>query len=226
MFTTRSAAQVFNRRLPCLIQSVCVLWLSSGILAACSGGPSTPPGTNKQVGSGESSKGTNTARKSGDAIGSEDDLNEMDDTSAEGKHKKAKATKPALSTEGKKTGVMEDTVIVQQQNEFLGASTLKLSKSGIRLESSTVTVVMPPGQEAIAYNAQNGNCMVLSSNNRSILGGGGKPSDEGKQTSIKVGTEKLAGLNCIHSNSAKSCWILKQKNKPAPGTRISGPPKI
>ena len=175
---------------------------------SCSGPAAPPPEKIGQTTDADSAGQSKNIHR-----GSEDDLDEGEDMPQSGKHKKAREARPALSIEGKKTGVLTDAVIAQQQNEFLGASTLKLSKCGIRLESSSITVIVPPGQQAVVYNAKNGNCMILTSRSRSLLGGGSNYSDEGQQTSTKVGTEKLLGMNCVHYKVSKIMLDAKTKKR-------------
>lgn len=140
-----------------------------------------------------------------------DDLDDnLDDLSSSGK--KA-APKPQLSTEGKKTGSMVDGVIINQQNEFLGMSTLKMSKLGVRLESPSITVIMLPGKEAIAYNSQNGNCMALTERSAALLAGSKNFDNPGEEKITKVGTEKIAGLDCIHYDVMKYYQDPKTKKQ-------------
>ena len=91
----------------------------------------------------------------------EDDFDGADGTTESAVKKKglAKAAKPKLSVDGKKTGKLLDGIVLHQQNEFLGTTLVKLSKMGARLESSTITIIMIPGKKPVAYNAQNGSTM-------------------------------------------------------------------
>lgn len=126
----------------------------------------------------------------------DDDEDILDEKPAEGK-KKVPA-KPKLSSEAKKTGKLIDGVIVHQQNEFLGPCLLKIGKPGVRVESSTITVIFPCGKEPIAYNPQNGNCMALNTKSAGLMSGNMHAGEEYKDHTEKVGTEKIAGVNCTH----------------------------
>jgi hypothetical protein len=198
MLKTRIAAKIISLPPSDLSKRLGIILVCAGLLSCSPQSPGTPPAGTE--GQGKKDSLNKTAQEDRDAAGSEDDLDEMDEAGSTSRHKKiASAPKPVLNTEGKKTGIMEDAVIVQQQNEFLGASTLKLSKAGVRLESSTIIVLMQPGKPAIAYNSQNGNSMILTDKSRSLLSGAGsKYGDGGKVTRTKLGTEKIAGMNCTH----------------------------
>lgn len=124
---------------------------------------------------------------------------------------KNKAPKPELSTEGKKTGKMIDGMIINQQNEFLGMTTLKLSKLGVRMESPTITCIMLPGKEAMAYNPRNGNCMQLTEKSAAMLAGSRGYNGPMEQKTKKLGTEKIAGINCIHYELVKYFRDAKTK---------------
>lgn len=171
-----SAGPQLNR----ILHYSCAALFLSGMLAAC--GPSPDA---------EKLDDTDTSK----SASAEEELDDIDDSAKE--KKPPKPPKPKLSTEGKKTGVLVDGYEFEQKNEFLGATKLKLCKFGIRLESPNLLCVMLPGQEAIAYNPQNGNCMQLTAKSAAMLAG--KRPNEGPTAEViepQKGTEMIAGLKC------------------------------
>ena len=124
---------------------------------------------------------------------SEEEVEDLEDTSS----KKSHEPKKRLSTEGKHTGEMVDGYEIEQRNEFLGPTTLKVSKYGARLESPNLTCIILPGKEAMAYNPDNGNSMQLTSRSAAMLAG--KRPNEGPSVEV---TEKsktsdlIADMKC------------------------------
>lgn len=121
---------------------------------------------------------------------------ELEDVEESGP-KKVRAPKVRLSTEGKPTGQMVDGYEIEQQNEFLGLTKLKLSKLGARLESPNLTCIIMPGKEAIAYNPDNGNSMQLTTKSAAMLAG--KRPNEGPSQEVidkEKAVENIAGLKC------------------------------
>src|SRR5579883_1129686 len=175
--------------------------------------------------SGCGNNGTQTESKKEDASDSSDETKTSSKTAAGdedtasdddlmGNSKNKQPPKPALSVEPKKTGQEVDGYIVHQQNEFLGPTVLKIAKPGIRLESSTLTVVFPAGKEAIAFNPQNGNCMALTARSAAMMAGTAKAKGEQqKDRTSKIGTEKIAGIKCIHYELTRE-FIDKKTKKP------------
>jgi hypothetical protein len=173
----------------CLSQALVLLFVCV-LLSSC-GQPAAPTGAlNKDAG-----KVKTAAEPSGD-----DDFDGVDpeSTSPAGKKSPAAAARQALSTAGKKTGKMLDGLVLHQQNEFLGTTTLKVSKTGARLESSLLTVILIPGQQPVAYNVQNGSTMKLTTKSAAIMAGARQSGDisDVKTESKKLGAGKIAGINC------------------------------
>lgn len=126
-----------------------------------------------------------------------DDL-ESDELLSDKPGKKKETKKTQVSTECKKTGKTVDGLVINQQNEFLGMTTLKVSKLGVRLESPTITCIMKPGQEAMAYNCRNGSSMQLTQKSASLLAGSRNMGMPTEQKTKKLGNENIAGLDCTH----------------------------
>ena len=188
MAVASSLNLLVRSRAGALFYTLCLLVLCTGIISSC-GPSSTQPDPTKVE-----DTDTDTGSKS-----AEEELDDLDDTGSSGKTKTAaRPAKPRLSTEGKKTGEMVDGYEFAQQNEFLGLTNLKVSKVGIRLESPNLTCIMLPGKEAIAYNAQNGNCMQLTAKSAAMLAGKRPNEAPSVEETKTVGKDKIAGLNCTH----------------------------
>lgn len=195
-----------NQIMPRFLQSTCIFLLSGLALYACGGQPASDDST-KKADAGSTSKSSGSNLK-------EEDLDDSSDNQATKDDEKSKIPKKdPLSTTGKPTGELAEGVLVEQTNEFLGRTKVKLCKFGVRLESPSLTCIMLPGKPAIAYNPQNGNAMALTSKSAAMLSGTKtpEPGGETKVEKVKVGTEKIAGLNCDHYRLAN--FYMDQRTK-------------
>ncbi|MBX9688974.1 MAG: hypothetical protein K2X27_19860 [Candidatus Obscuribacterales bacterium] len=166
----------------------CLMPLIAVLLHSCAPAPKTEDNAKS-----ESSQKTDTAD-----LDSEAGIDDMEEVST--KARKNKAPKPKLSSMAAKTGTMVDCVVMDQRNEFLGLTKVKLSKLGARIESANIVVIMQPGKGTMAYNAANGNCLQLTKKSAAMLAGQ-KDMDmavESKHSTKKLDSEKLAGLDCNH----------------------------
>lgn len=182
-----------------------IIFLASTLLCGCGQSSDNPQEAQKDADQDETKSSSAT---------SDEDIEDIDDVSSK---KKPKAPKIKLSTTAKKTGKLVDGFVVHQQNEFLGPTVLKIGVPGIRLESSTLTVILPAGKEAIAYNPQNGNCMQLTAKSTAMLAGSSRFGEESKETTTKLGTEKIAGVKCVHYHVHRSFIDKKTKKEMSGG---------
>ncbi len=184
---------VFAACLRTQIRLASILLLSAAILTACSSAPN-PEDAEQTDESGNQKSTSALTRPSGD-----DDLIEREETPLQKESVKASPKSTAKSTAFVPTNKFVDGVEFHQQNEFLGTTVVKLSKLGVRLESPSITCILPLGKTPTAYNAQNGSCLKLTYKSTAILAGG-VPTDGklGKQKLIVISKDKIAGVNCIH----------------------------
>lgn len=182
-----------------LIYSASMVLLLSTTLTAC--GPK--PDADK----------TDDETETSTKASSDDELEDAEESSP----KKVRAPKVRLSTEGKPTGQMVDGYAIEQQNEFLGLTKLKLSKLGARLESPNLTCIIMPGKEAIAYNPDNGNSMQLTTKSAAMLAG--KRPNEGPSQEVvdkDKAVENIAGLKCNKYVVHKFFFFVKPGAKKGP----------
>lgn len=184
-----------------VLQPALLCLLSASLLIGC--------GQQQNTTTSDSDKETTSSADDNDkSATSDEDIADIDDTSSK---KTKKAPKVTYTVEPKPTGQVVDGFEVHQQNEFLGPCVLKISKNGVRLESSTITVILPTGKDAIAYNPQNGNSMELSSKSASMLAGNTHGGEDSKDETKKVGTDKIAGVKCTHYQLVRK--FLNKKTK-------------
>lgn len=133
-------------------------------------------------------------------------MDAADDESDEAENSlETKKTQSVFSTEGKKTGDVSKGIVVEQQNEFLGLTIVKLSKWGVRMDSPSISVILNPGKDAMAYNSQNGSCLKLSSKSAAFMSGavGDKNKGAGDLKTRKLGNEVICGKPCVHYRLSK-----------------------
>ncbi len=187
-------------------ETFAALLVSVSLLIGC--GQSKSPTAEHKI---EQDKSKQTANTSND-----DDF-ESNENAIETSPKKkdqAKAVKPQLNLEGKKTGKLIDIIIMRQQNEFLGATSIKLSKLGARLDSNSLTVIMIPGKKGVAYNPSNGATMALTAKSAVIMSGAKSTPESDIETKIKkLGNDKIAGLKCTHYYVEKYATDQKTKKR-------------
>ena len=143
-----------------------------------------------------------------------DEAEPEDDLGKTSKGKVPTAPEKALSTIAPKTGVMIPGLEFNQKNEFLGSTVLKLSASGIRLDSPNLTAVFPPGQSGPnVYNPMTGKFMVLTNKNSTFLRQSTGMDKGISEEASKVGTDTIAGYKCTHFKVEKYLVNPRTKEK-------------
>ena len=177
-------------------------------LASCSGG-------DQKTQTAEAGADSKTEDSATDK--SAEDPDEILDPDEGVKKKSGEGKKKAqFSTDGKRTGVTTAGIAVQQENEVLGLTVVKVCKFGIRMDSPSITVVVPPGQTPMAFNSQNGTSLMLTERAASFMAGmskkGGRKHDEELRV-VDMGKETFCNKPCNHYRFIK---ILKDDKTKKP----------
>lgn len=173
-------------------------------LTSCSSNDSK---TSSGDGSEEGIKSENAEDKAAEASEDPDEIVEPSTETGKSSKTKKAPKKPKVSIEGKHTGITSPGVVVQQENEVLGLNLVKLSKYGIRMDSSTISVILRPGETAMAYNPNNGYSLPLTEKAASFMAGVKTSNKMGEELIVtEKGRETLCGKACIHYRLIK---ILK-----------------